>query len=186
MLDPPTQANIQMVYRRSVRSSNDPFKKAVYCLLARCDFNDNHPDVIQKTDDYIWFKVFFNLTFHCVSVCLPLDGVLCIACLQLCQVELDSADPRKAQHIKSDKMTFSRLQSLLIDEYGELILYVALQPIGVIPFIIIIVIVIVIVIIIFILIYHHQLKLQVKTISMLANHLTFTFKFFCSQHNLRL
>lgn len=56
-LDSSTQARLQMTYRKSVRSSSDPYKKAVYCLLACCDFNDNHPDVIQKTDDYIWYKV---------------------------------------------------------------------------------------------------------------------------------
>ena len=40
----------------------DPFKRAVYCLLARCDVSDNHADVCVKTDDYMWLKVqlFFN------------------------------------------------------------------------------------------------------------------------------
>ena len=56
-LSPSSEAKLQMVYRRSVRASTDPYKKAVYCLLARCDFTDNHPDVVQKTDDYIWMKV---------------------------------------------------------------------------------------------------------------------------------
>ena len=56
-LDPSTQSRLQMTYRKFVRSSSDPYKKAVYCLLACCDFNDNHPEVIQKTDDYIWYKV---------------------------------------------------------------------------------------------------------------------------------
>ena len=65
-LDSSSQSRLQMTYRKSVRSSSDPYKKAVYCLLACCDFNDNHPNVIQKTDDYIWYKVGEHPTRLCV------------------------------------------------------------------------------------------------------------------------
>ncbi len=40
-----------------MRTSTDPYKRAVHCLLARCDVSDNHPEVATKTDDYMWFKV---------------------------------------------------------------------------------------------------------------------------------
>ena len=46
-----------MAYHRSVHLSQDPFKRAVHCLLARCALQDNHPDVCSKTDDYMWLKV---------------------------------------------------------------------------------------------------------------------------------
>ena len=72
-LDSSSQSRLQMTYRKSVRSSSDPYKKAVYCLLACCDFNDNHPDVIQKTDDYIWYKVG-----------APPHGAVCVALPDAC------------------------------------------------------------------------------------------------------
>ena len=56
-LSPSSEARLQLGYKRSVRSSSDPFKRAVYCLLARCDVSDNHPQVCLKTDDYMWLKV---------------------------------------------------------------------------------------------------------------------------------
>ena len=56
-LSPSSEARLQLGYKRSVRSSSDPFKRAVYCLLARCDVSDNHPEVCLKTDDYMWLKV---------------------------------------------------------------------------------------------------------------------------------
>lgn len=92
-LSPSSESSLQMIYRRSVRASTDPYKKAMYCLLARCDFNDNHPDVVQKTDDYIWMK--------------------------LCQVELEADEPKVAKHMISDKLTLVSLQHLLLEEYGE-------------------------------------------------------------------
>ena len=56
-LSPDAEARVQLEYRRNVRSSTDPFKRAVYCLLGRCDNNENHSQVIAKTEDYMWLKV---------------------------------------------------------------------------------------------------------------------------------
>ena len=56
-LSPSSEARLQLTYKRSIRSSTDPYKRAVYCLLARCDISDNHPDVCVKTEDYMWLKV---------------------------------------------------------------------------------------------------------------------------------
>ena len=48
---------LQLLYKKSVRSSSDPFKKAIYCVLARCELNDNHSQVLVTTEDYMWLKV---------------------------------------------------------------------------------------------------------------------------------
>ena len=58
-LPPSSESKLQLLYKRSVRSCSDPFKKAVYCLLARCEIMDNHPEVCVKTEDYMWLKVHY-------------------------------------------------------------------------------------------------------------------------------
>ena len=65
-----SEAKLQMWYKRSVRQSTDVFKRAVFCLIARCDLNDCHPQVIAKTEDYMWLKV--SWTYSCVCVMLQL------------------------------------------------------------------------------------------------------------------
>ena len=43
---------------RSIRSTTDPYKRAVYCLLAACDPNDEHSEVATSLDDYLWIKLY--------------------------------------------------------------------------------------------------------------------------------
>ena len=53
----PNQLNqLKIQYRRSVRTSTDPYKRAVYSIIGKCD-TDMHQDVIEKTDDYLWLKL---------------------------------------------------------------------------------------------------------------------------------
>ena len=56
-LSPTTLTRLQTMYKRSVRSSQDPFKKAVYCIVGQCNLQDNHNKVVVKTEDYMWLKV---------------------------------------------------------------------------------------------------------------------------------
>ena len=56
-LSPTSEERLKLSYKGSVRSSHDPYMRAVYCILARCDVNDNHSEVCVKTDDYMWLKV---------------------------------------------------------------------------------------------------------------------------------
>jgi len=56
-LTPNTLSRLQTTYKRSVRSSDDPFKKVVYCVVGRCNLQDDHREVIVKTEDYMWLKV---------------------------------------------------------------------------------------------------------------------------------
>lgn len=80
---------VKFQYRRHIRNTIDPFKKAVYCVIGSCDVNDEHSEVAKTADDYLWLK--------------------------LCQIrEEDSADTQA-----TDRMTFAHLQSLILEEYGE-------------------------------------------------------------------
>ncbi|PSN56287.1 Nuclear pore complex protein Nup93 [Blattella germanica] len=48
---------VRFQYRRHIRNTTDPFKKAVYCVIGACDVNDEHPDVANAADDYLWLKL---------------------------------------------------------------------------------------------------------------------------------
>ena len=56
-LSPSSEARLRLLYKRSVQNSTDPFKRAVYCLVGRCEVADSHTDVCTKTEDYMWLKV---------------------------------------------------------------------------------------------------------------------------------
>ena len=56
-LPPTSETKLQLIYKRSVRNSTDPFKKAVYCVLACCEVLEDHREVCNKTEDYMWLKV---------------------------------------------------------------------------------------------------------------------------------
>ncbi|KAG8175420.1 hypothetical protein JTE90_021117 [Oedothorax gibbosus] len=86
-LKPNSESYIQLQYRRSVRSSTDPFKRAVYCILG-CVTLDANSEIMDKTEDYLWMK--------------------------LCQLR-----PEDAGNIAQDTLTFPKLQSQLLEEYGE-------------------------------------------------------------------
>ncbi|CAD5117218.1 DgyrCDS6014 [Dimorphilus gyrociliatus] len=50
-------AKLQIEYARSVKDSKDPFKRIVYCVIGRCDTHDDHSEVCEKIDDYLWLKL---------------------------------------------------------------------------------------------------------------------------------
>jgi len=56
-LSPQTESIVRIQYRRSVRQSSDPFKRAVYCVLAACDPQEEHPEIATSLDDYLWLKL---------------------------------------------------------------------------------------------------------------------------------
>ena len=79
---------VKAQYRRYIRNTSDPFKKAVYCVVGSCDVNDEHKEVAQTADDYLWFK--------------------------LCQInDEDNAET------KGERMTYSHLQSIILEQYGN-------------------------------------------------------------------
>lgn len=62
-LSPTSENKLRLHYRRVLRNSADPYKRAVYCLIGKCDITDNHGEVADKTEDYLWLKV------SCTSFC---------------------------------------------------------------------------------------------------------------------
>jgi len=56
-LSPQTEGAVRLQYRRAVRQSTDPYKRAVYCVVAACDPAEEHGEVATSLDDYLWLKL---------------------------------------------------------------------------------------------------------------------------------
>uniref|UniRef100_A0AAQ4PGR5 Nuclear pore complex protein Nup93 n=1 Tax=Gasterosteus aculeatus aculeatus TaxID=481459 RepID=A0AAQ4PGR5_GASAC len=86
-LSPTLENKLRLHYRRVLRNSADPYKRAVYCLIGKCDISDNHGEVADKTEDYLWLKL--------NQVCFDDDG---------------SSSPQ-------DRLTLPQLQKQLLEDY---------------------------------------------------------------------
>ncbi|RZF45349.1 hypothetical protein LSTR_LSTR002792 [Laodelphax striatellus] len=87
-LSPKMEKLVRTQYRRAVRNTTDPYKRAVFCILGACDVNDEHSEVAKTADDYLWMK--------------------------LCQVRESTENTDSG-----DQISYSVLQSLVLEEYGE-------------------------------------------------------------------
>ncbi|KAH9515701.1 Nucleoporin nup93 [Bulinus truncatus] len=56
-LSPGSDTKIKLQYRRVVKNCSDPYKRAVYCVIGRCDWVDDHTEILDKIDDYLWMKL---------------------------------------------------------------------------------------------------------------------------------
>ena len=56
-LNPHAENLVRINYKRSLRSTTDPYKRAVFCVLAACDPYDEHSEVATSLDDYLWIKI---------------------------------------------------------------------------------------------------------------------------------
>ncbi|XP_043287801.1 nuclear pore complex protein Nup93-like [Venturia canescens] len=54
---PRGESVLKLHYRKHVRSSTDPYKRAAYCALVPCDPDDLHSEVMSTADDYLWLKL---------------------------------------------------------------------------------------------------------------------------------
>uniref|UniRef100_A0A7N6FLU5 Nuclear pore complex protein Nup93 n=1 Tax=Anabas testudineus TaxID=64144 RepID=A0A7N6FLU5_ANATE len=97
-LSPASENKLRLHYRRVLRNSADPYKRAVYCLIGKCDISDNHGEVADKTEDYLWLKL--------NQVCFDDDG---------------SSSPQ-------DRLTLPQLQKQLLEDYGESHFSASQQP----------------------------------------------------------
>uniref|UniRef100_A0A672I828 Nuclear pore complex protein Nup93 n=1 Tax=Salarias fasciatus TaxID=181472 RepID=A0A672I828_SALFA len=97
-LSPTSENKLRLHYRRALRNSADPYKRAVYCLIGKCDISDNHGEVADKTEDYLWLKL--------NQVCFDDDG---------------SSSPQ-------DRLTLPQLQKQLLEDYGESHFSASQQP----------------------------------------------------------
>ena len=48
-LSPQTESALRLEYKRSVRQSSDPYKRATYCILGACEPLAEHPEVRDLT-----------------------------------------------------------------------------------------------------------------------------------------
>ncbi|KAH6926863.1 hypothetical protein HPB50_022632 [Hyalomma asiaticum] len=90
-----SENRIRLQYARSVRASEDPFKRAVFCVLGRCDVAQDHPLVSATCEDYLWLK-------------------LCLV-----YAEEPSSPGEEQQEQARDRLTLPKLQRSLLEEYGE-------------------------------------------------------------------
>ncbi|NWX92033.1 NUP93 protein, partial [Nothoprocta ornata] len=97
-LSPATENKLRLHYRRALRNNTDPYKRAVYCIIGRCDITDNQSEVADKTEDYLWLKL--------NQVCFDDDG---------------TSSPQ-------DRLTLSQFQKQLLEDYGESHFAVNQQP----------------------------------------------------------
>ncbi|KAK6477065.1 nuclear pore complex protein Nup93 isoform X1 [Huso huso] len=88
-LAPTAENKLRLHYRRALRNNTDPYKRAVYCLIGKCDITDNHGEVADKTEDYLWLKL-----------------------NQVCFEEDSTSSPQ-------DRLTLPQLQKQLLEDYGE-------------------------------------------------------------------
>lgn len=56
-LGPGNDSKIKLQYRRVVKNCSDPYKRAVYCVIGRCDWTEDHTEILDKIDDYLWMKL---------------------------------------------------------------------------------------------------------------------------------
>ena len=52
-----SERDLRLQYRSVIKNSTDLYKKAVYCILGRCDLHNDHSEIADKTDDYLWLKL---------------------------------------------------------------------------------------------------------------------------------
>ncbi|KAK1330657.1 hypothetical protein QTO34_010855 [Cnephaeus nilssonii] len=50
-LSPATENKLRLHYRRALRNNTDPYKRAVYCVIGRCDVTDNQSELNQVCFD---------------------------------------------------------------------------------------------------------------------------------------
>ena len=71
---------------------NIPYR-AVFCVLGRCDPKDDHSEIAEKIDDYLWIK--------------------------LSQLSFDDDDENGGQ----ERLTLAQLQKMLLEEFGNTLLF---------------------------------------------------------------
>lgn len=91
-----SENRVRQQYSRSVRTldARCPFKRAVFCILGRCDVAQDHPEVTTTCEDYLWLK-------------------LCLVYVE----EPTAGEEHKEQ--AQDRLALSKLQHSLLEEFGE-------------------------------------------------------------------
>ncbi|KAJ6638477.1 Nuclear pore complex protein Nup93-1 [Pseudolycoriella hygida] len=85
-IDTKLEMLIKMQYKKHIRNATDQYKRAAYCIVGRCDVNEQHVEVAKTSDDFLW--------------------------IQLSMIRNDG-------EVTSDDLTYSGLQSMILEQYGE-------------------------------------------------------------------
>lgn len=56
-LGPNSLTKVRHYYRRTVKNSTDPYKRAVYSVISQSDPLEAHSEIADKTEDYLWLKL---------------------------------------------------------------------------------------------------------------------------------
>ncbi|KAF3817820.1 hypothetical protein GH733_013107 [Mirounga leonina] len=134
-LSPATENKLRLHYRRALRNNTDPYKRAVYCIIGRCDITDNQSEVADKTEDYLWLKAGAAScartghsplpsarVLHAACTCLTCDASRRLGLLnQVCFDDDGTSSPQ-------DRLTLSQFQKQLLEDYGESHFTVNQQP----------------------------------------------------------
>ncbi len=57
-LSPGTESLVKIQYRRNVRQSSDPYKRAVYCIMAACDSQEEHGEIATSLGELYMVRIF--------------------------------------------------------------------------------------------------------------------------------
>lgn len=88
------ETQLRMQYKRQVRNtSTDPYKRAVYCIVASCDVTEQHPEVAKTSDDFLW--------------------------IQLSLIRMDGGQGGSSADQDGESFTYMDLQKLILEQYGE-------------------------------------------------------------------
>ena len=98
-LNQKSENEIKVAYKKSIRLSNDVYKKTVYSMLGSCGISDFQSDIFDKVDDFLWLRLSQIRVFDRES-------------------EADeSFSSTKA--VSSDRLTFGKLKQQISEEFGE-------------------------------------------------------------------
>lgn len=93
-INPKLELQIKMQYKRQIRNASDPFKRAVYCIIGCCDVHEQHAEVVKTSDDFLWIQL--SMIRSTASPSSPDEDASSAECL-----------------------TYSGLQSMILEQYGE-------------------------------------------------------------------
>lgn len=96
------ELQIKMQYKRQIRNASDPYKRAVYCIIGCCDVHEQHPEVAKTSDDFLW--------------------------IQLSMIRNAAHTSGTNDDASSESLTYSGLQSMILEQYGEKHFNASAQP----------------------------------------------------------
>uniref|UniRef100_A0A674PP45 Nuclear pore complex protein Nup93 n=1 Tax=Takifugu rubripes TaxID=31033 RepID=A0A674PP45_TAKRU len=110
-LSPNSENKLRLHYRRVLRNSADPYKRAVYCLIGKCDISDNHGEIADKTEDYLWLKL--------NQVCFDDDGSSSQDRMTLPQLQKQLLEDYGESHFLASQQPFLYFQVLFLTAQFE-------------------------------------------------------------------